>query len=541
MGGGGYKHKPKHGQRVKQSDQWHEPPKPRSLYEDDEARSIGEALQAIVQNDRHWESKAPGYDALLVLVNEGVHGKETATRCIELIDAGMAGLAAALAPLDSFPDGKQWLDENVREPLARIRESKQNSIQDEQTELARQRVRLEDPGAERPHERATVLRDVIGILKVDLEEAVRLEEEAIKDGAREIWESINKEQRDKLKRWGVGCLADIQGPLMVFDSLLKLTDEEFLEHIKHPESLIQGIATYTELVGAVVEFVGSATITVTAIVGHVLRAAGETAMADTVLVATRFATLELSQVLTVVELVHGVIVLIDSHASVEERVDAGLDIGMSYSWLVEAPGVALLFVAAKTLLAIASLAGESRTGLQSAGMRAAFDTIQANGNALANDGEYLARAETLMNAETDAAKKAGLGAVREECLQAVKTRVLQIAEAAAVTDDDQQPGGYPVLVELFAPVARAAQSMGTPVEIEAAAKVALDRTIYAVQHHHDLVVAAAANASLDEMQQEIAATEAEQKAEEDERAQHDSDTAERDRKMRENSQWDRHH
>ena len=66
MGGGAYKHKPKHGGRVKQKDQGHEPPKPKSLtqrYEDDTANSIGQALLAIMRNDRDCASLAPAYNA----------------------------------------------------------------------------------------------------------------------------------------------------------------------------------------------------------------------------------------------------------------------------------------------------------------------------------------------------------------------------------------------------------------------------------------------------------------------------------------------
>jgi len=533
MGGGGHKHRPpKHG-HVKQSDQWHEPPKPKA-YEDAEARAIGEALQAIVRGDPHWASYASKYAAELGLVDEGVHGKAPAERCILMIETGMTALEGPLASLDSFPEGKRWLDEEVREPIARIRKAKHKAIKTEQTDTAENRVTLTDPGEDRPHERAILVRDAIGIVKLDIESIVRMGEHDIHEDAEALWNAVPDEQKRTFARWGVGNLVDIQTPLLAFDGLLKLSDEAFLEEVKNADEPFKKLATYTELVSAALEFVGGCAATGATLAGHFIRLIDDPAKADVVLGFARLGTLKLSNVLTVVELVHGLFTLLDSTATRDEKINAGVDIGISSAWLYGAPELGAALVGAKMALAFLSLAGGAIEGAQNLAMHNAFEMIRQDGDALMRDGEYVARAETLLKSETDRGRKAGLHAVHEKYLKELKTDVLRLAEDTAATRDDNRPGGWPVLVELFAPVATAAPRMTSSAGIVTAVQIAVDRVVYAAEHHADLVVLALEDKSLGEMQRE-------QKQEEDERAVHDYETAERDRKMREDSQWDRHH
>jgi Domain of unknown function (DUF4157) len=479
------------------------------------------AASDIVQNrSRRLIGSSPGHEAVLgvlwgATVGRGVDGAEIDGRGrLKLFEEAMAGLRPAIAAIKSDPEGVSWLEEHLDPGVERLRGEIQYQIASQRVDRAAivgERAVVEDTAesarAHAPLIRAQIQKQISTLALLN-EIAVRLNEHEIKHAAKEM---MKGHVPPAGKSWSdPGLLAHLQGVLYLADGWLTLTDEELPHHLAEIEGVAGHVASYAHLVKAVVELVGG-TVSVGATFASIIaRRAGQAGYAAQAAGLARMGLLTASTVVSAVEIVWGIAVLCDSHATPEEKDKAILGIGMGTAGLVGAvKGSAVggpLSVAVLTtyleLKLMAHLYASANHDIIGGWMSKAFENISGQGRTIAAAGDELAKAGLLLEQEKDPAQQQALGRVQENAAARLGSCIDHFIDdcqprtyAAGVA---RYPGAFTILREVFAPI----MGLGgkkAPQDASAAGAKVLDRIVWCLSHQQELVDLAARKRGLDSL------------------------------------------
>jgi hypothetical protein len=218
----------------------------------------------------------------------------------------------------------------------------------------------------------------------------------------------------------------------------------------------------------------------------------------------------LGNVVAVVEIVHGIFVLLDPKATGEAKERAAFGIASGVGWFAAgAAGSIAVFGGYLIAKAAAYLYWQGALGLTTGFMRVTFDHMQNKGASIALGTDSLARAGMLLHEEKDPMKSAALKAVEEE--QAIRLGGL----IDSFLDDCKEkgeghgwgnenvarfPGNYTILAEAFAPLQSLRGRRTGPAVAEAAAKV-LEKITWCFQNAADIIVASAKGKHLHDLEE----------------------------------------
>lgn len=283
--------------------------------------------------------------------------------------------------------------------------------------------------------------------------------------------------------------------------------------------MFNGVATYSELVKVATELLAGSLVTTASFAGALASLAGDATSAAMCAGVARSAGMVFGNIIAGVEIVHGVFVLLDPHASAQKKLDAAAGVASGSAWFigVKVGGAAAGFAASSAIMLgyaelkyVAHLYWEANLGLTSGLMRLALETVQRDGASIAHAAEALAKVKDLVATETDPAKGSDLERVH-------KNYVKQLVDALDYFLDDaaprgfeagiaHYPGAWPIFLGLFAPLQKYKGAKNEAVAVEGAAEL-LKKITWALAHAGDIAVASARQKHLDDLEEALAAKE----------------------------------
>ena len=315
---------------------------------------------------------------------------------------------------------------------------------------------------------------------------------------------------------GAGSLAHLQNLLFLADGWLTLNDQEFRHHLQEIQGVFNGVATYTELVKAVVELAGGALEVTAAYTAAIAKLSGNTALFASASGFAKASGLQFARIVAWIEIIHGVAVLLDPHATRQEKVDGAVGASSGAAWFIgKRIGGTAIGAAASTALLLgygelklaAYLYWHGAVELSAGFMHQALRAVQRDGDTIAQKADALAKTGLLLQEERDPEKAAALKHFETNL-------AVDLGEDVDYFIDDCQPHGvgtaflkYPgnweILREAFAPVMRHRGARSVEAAI-AAGNVALDRITWVFAHAGDLVIASTSDRHLGDVEAELA-------------------------------------
>lgn len=506
-------------------------PQPAAPASEQEAPIALQVAADIVRNhrDAYIANAPPRFAPVLRDLYRAVAGGTTkqplsGKEQLELLDASLARLEPALAIVRTRDPA--WIERELVAPLAHVRSTAQYRRASDRVDHAMRIdgkvVELPEDGD--PRERGRVLhaqiQKLIPTIAIVNEQVIRNLEHTIHHEAEALMAG-----HAHGKPLGPGRLVDLQMALLAINGLLMLDDAELQHHLQHPEGVLHGIATYAELVKAAVEIAAGAVAITAAYSAAIARITGDAALANSALGVVRSAGLKFAAVITCVEVIHGIAVLFDAHATRQQKLDAAVDVATGVTWMASqraaSSGAAAIGAAATTaiLLGYAELKLTLQTywatnlAITEGVMRPAFEYLRNDADVIAREADELARAEALLEREPDPAQRDALGKLREHLaagLGADIDRLLGDCAPRGFTRDEMMvkyPGYYPILVEAFAPLARH-RGARRPEPVIVAARETLATLAWVLAHAGELVTAQAKHQHVGDVKREAAKQEA---------------------------------
>lgn len=435
------------------------------------------------------------------------------------LDAAMVSLEPAISIYRQKAEGATWLNEQLMTPVASLRSSArfQRAMDRVDDSIRIGDKTIEMPGDDKPHEQGAILREELKKLVPTMQ---LINEQLI----RGFHDTIHHEAQAMIgghahgNTLGPGTLVDLAGALMVADAYLVMSDEEFKHHLNNIHGFWNGVSTYSEFVKAVAEFAGGAMMTTAAYAAAMSKTMGNTAGYTACAGLARSAGLVFGNIVAGIEIVHGIAVLFDSHATRQQKIDAGVSVSSGAAWFagMRAGGAALGTAASSVILAtyaeiklMAHLYWEASVGLTVGLMGPAFARVQRDGNALAISADQLAKVGGLISQENDPSMKEDLTRVHAVLLkrlgQDLDSFISDSAPQALDADGGiaSYPGSHKILSELFAPIA---QFKGATTEetIVRGAHLALEKITWCLTHAGEIVVGSAKGNHLDDVERDSA-------------------------------------
>ena len=485
-----------------------------------DAQSTALAAADIVQHQRMQEAgRAPArfYKALDLLYQAVTGQKRDDVDLVQMLDAAMVMLEPAIAPLRQSGEWAVWLDEQLMQHVTSARSSARYVRAKDRVEnsIRMDGKTVELPRADEPRKQAALLREQIHKLVPNMafvnEQVIRAAHDGIHHEAEKMLEGETHGHK-----MGPGVLVQLQSLLWMMDGYLTLTDEEFQHELKNVQGVFNGVATYSELVKAATELLGGSLVITASYGAGIAKLMGDTASMTMLTGVARTTGLFFANVIAGVEIVHGVAVLFDAHASADKRVKAGFEVASGTAWFVgkhvagAAAGMAAstaVMLGYMELRAMAHLYWGAAVGITAGLMGEAFKTLQRDGADIAITSDKLAKVKDLMQAETNPEQLADLKRVHDNLVHELAGDVDRLIGDCGPREREsgmsQYPGAYAILLEVFAPV-RKHKGAKTEEQAVAAATVALERVGWALSHAGELVVASAGNHSLKELEHQIA-------------------------------------
>jgi hypothetical protein len=451
----------------------------------------------------------------------GHRGKEklAGTDRVMYLDAAMVSLEPAISVYRQTSDGATWLNEQLMTPVTSIRSSArfERALDRVDNSIRLGEKTIELPGDDKPHEQAAILRDQLKKLVPTMQ---LINEQLI----RGFHDSIHHEAQAMLGSHahggalGPGTLVDLAGVLMLADAYLVMSDEELKHHLSHIQGFWNGVSTYTEFVKAVAEFAGSAMMTTAAYAAAMSKTMGNTAGYTACAGLARSAGLVFGNVIAGIEIVHGIAVMFDPHASRQQKIDAGVSVSSGAAWFAGTKwgGAALGTAASTVILAtyaeiklMAHLYWEASVGLTTGLMGPAFARVQRDGNALAVSADQLAKVGALIAVETDPSMKEDLMRVHSVLVKRLahdlETFISDSAPQALDADGGiaSYPGSHTILSELFAPLASFRGSTNEEAIVRGT-HVALEKITWCLTHAGEIVIGSAKHEHLEDVERDSA-------------------------------------
>lgn len=495
-------------------------PKPAVQVDRAEAEDVVRAAADIVQHQRSsFVKNASGRfrDGLMTLY-AGVVGSVGDQKLqpkdrLAKISVGLAMIAPATNLYRKDQQGAEWLAKELDPYVERIRSSARfdQTMQrvDNSMRIGNQLVELPEEGGD-PRRQGKLLSQeiekLIPMMTVVNEQVIRMGEVGIHHKAQELMHGHHKD-------FGPGTLVELQALLWTYNGLLTMTDEEFHHHLKHPKGTLHAITSYGELVKAAIEAAAGAVTTTAAfaaVVGKAIKAPWAPVLAG----CARNAALGFSQVITCIEIVRGSLVLLDSNATRQEKIDAAVNVSSNTLWLVGAKvgsvgamagSIAIMLGYAELKLALTAF-WETSVAINEGMIRLAFETLQRDGNDIAQDSERLTKTQELIAAEKDQAKREELQRVERVLVERVGGHVDYLLNDLAPRGFEsgiaRHPGAYPILVEIFSSL-KGFRGARDKAKVMAAARLALEKLAWTFSHADDVIVSTVKRQSLADVKHDI--------------------------------------
>jgi hypothetical protein len=490
-------------------------PKAKAVVEADPSVALQTAQAAadILQNrlGRLVAPAGPKYRDALASLYVAVVGKEgkadaSGLRRLELLDRATKALEPVFAALRADPDQKAWLETEITPHLTRLSGSLQYVRAAERVEKA-----VLGPGGElieipenvTPRQQAQILHSKIPALIKSValynEQAIRLGHDVIHHHAEEMLKHAKLPKELQGKRLDPGILVEVQNLLLLVDGMLTLTDEELAEHLRKPHGAFAGIASYTELVKAAVEIVWGCVGVSASFAWAVARVSGQVEYAAQAAGLARSSGLMLANVVAGVEIVHGLAIMLDPHATKAQKLEAAQHVAMGTAWFVGTRvGGAAVGAAASTAILItyyelqwmAHAYRDIRLGLAVGWMTKAFETMADAAKSISRGGAELAKAGLLLGAERDPNQQAALAKVEADNARMLGGSIDFFLEKCEPTGYGPgaayKPGAFTELRPVFKPLLKL-KGAKTPREAAEAAKVVLKTIRWCFDHAPELI------------------------------------------------------
>lgn len=305
----------------------------------------------------------------------------------------------------------------------------------------------------------------------------------------------------------VHTIGALQALLGTIDGWLTLNDKGFGEHLKEVHGTLKGVETFVELIKVTVELgIGSAAMTAVLAWG-IAMAAGDTALAGSALSVAGALGGSLANAVAAIEIVHGILVLFDPHASAEAKEEAAVGVASGSAWFIgrgiggaAVGGPASLSVVGGYLLmkVAAALYWQGALGINAMLMSQTFEYMRQYGESFARVGDEAARAALLLKKERDPRKAQALAdalASYESMLAVGLEDFLDHARPAGAKDMGwpggsaiPSPGNVTILAEAFEPLQRYRGVKSGSALAEGAAHV-LERITWCLLHANEIEVA----------------------------------------------------
>lgn len=363
---------------------------------------------------------------------------------------------------------------------------------------------VEIPDERYPREQAAVIRPylpkLVQTMQVANEQFLRLGHEQMEEALEHLTKGGHA---DILAR-----LATLQGLLGLADGWLSLTDEELQHQLSHIQGDLPGVTTFGELVKAIVEIgIGSVSLTAT-LAAAIAKVTGEAVMASAAMAVAGQAGHLLGNVVAGIEIVQGVLALLDPTATHAQKERAAVGVASGGAWFAgkriggAATGAAASVAVVATYLelkAAAYLYWQGALGVTTLVMREAFEYMRQYGASMARAAENLARAGLLLHEEQNPLKAAPLAEIEAESTRMLATAVDDFLQHCLSSGKDMgvgssdpagEPGNYEILVEAFAPL-QPLRGVTSGLALAAAATAVIEKITWLLAHASEIVVASA--------------------------------------------------
>jgi hypothetical protein len=350
-----------------------------------------------------------------------------------------------------------------------------------------------------PREQGSLLREEVGKLVPTMKQ---LNEYAVRRGEHQF-EHDAEHLSEGHSAQGGGKILALANTLSLIDGYLSMTDDELREHSQEIHSVLGAVTTYSELVKAVIEFVGGALGVSVGAMGSLAAAVGDVALANTCRGFAETTALNLSTVVSWIEVLHGGMELVNPHSTRQERIDGAVDVAAGATWLIgkQVLGGSVAAGAAASSMALsigyAELKWELTTyweaalGLNRGLAGPAFETLREDGDSLARSLETLQKASLLAQQEDDPAKREPLERVVANLAHDVRDGVERIVSDTRPSGPEaglaHHPGAVgPIIQDLFAPLG-SFRNAETPDMALQGGRIALQKVAWALKNWSTIV------------------------------------------------------
>jgi len=338
---------------------------------------------------------------------------------------------------------------------------------------------LEIPGEGKAHEQAETLRPMVQKLAKTTSETIErvntLTELQAKSVAEEVEELESHDKEGLLKKLG-----HVKDLLDAVDGWLTLSDEKFLKElgeIRLKDPRLKDVATFTELMKAIIGVVGGVISFKAWVFSGLARLLGDKALAASLKEFAGNVTEKLGVVVAGIEIIHGYAVLLDSNSTPDQRRDAQLSVALAFGTLLGAAagagaavGVAIGGAAVGTILLpfyILDLGAGAVKGISYGVLREVFQKMHEDYAFITAKADTVKRAGVIKSRESNSDKVEALGLVEQGCwkggnnwgigtpLVTVVDNIIDKGDPSAdfSSDPDDHYGKlFPVIAEIFAPV-----------------------------------------------------------------------------------------
>jgi hypothetical protein len=294
----------------------------------------------------------------------------------------------------------------------------------------------------------------------------------------------------------VSGLTYLEGALHGLAGILAITDpvkrEEMLR--KRPD-LIGGIAAGAQIEKVVLQLAAGATAVVGATAYAFAKLLGKEALAAQVLSKGIKVLEKFEVVISAVMVVHGVLTLLDSEASAEEKEEAVLETAIGATPLIAkftgafegGPATLAVVISFFTLKALAEAAYSFSVDLVKISLNMCYHAMRRQATDINDEGLRLALALQMYALESDNDRKAMFWAViptlRMQLLESLRVAIPRATVEAGARDQD--PGAHEPLRRRFGPLAK--HPLDTDVEILEAAEEYVHTAAEALAHPQEIL------------------------------------------------------
>jgi hypothetical protein len=246
--------------------------------------------------------------------------------------------------------------------------------------------------------------------------------------------------------------------LDVAGGYLKLNDAEFQKEVNNIKGVMNGVATYSELVKTILE-IGAGAIGLTCFASaKLMKAVGDHAMAEACEHTGAAVSATLGKVVAAVEVVHGVAVMFDRNASTDDRIGGGVEAAAGVATLMTGSSLGALPIMGPYALIKAAqyLYSNAVIGWEAGFLTELFTWMQEQAQHLGGGIDQVAAAGLLAQDEKNAERRAALLAQEKSLTHGLNQMVQSFLDRcdglhSGVGNEflAHHPGNYTIVAEAF--------------------------------------------------------------------------------------------